>query len=97
MILLPRAPRQAIKVRGIDTKFSVPVHVITTVTEEITNMTKASIVTIESPGEIPAPLANETMRLLTIHQVNGDLDWVKDMILELEAQAKRTPTLGSTH
>ena len=55
---------------------------------------KANIVRVEVAGEIPEELAAETMRILEIHRLNGDLGWVKDMIHDLEAQQKDTPKLG---
>lgn len=68
---------------------NIPVHM------ENGMFTKATIAQVESKGEIPEPLASQTMALLRVHQVNGDLDWVLDMIHELRVQAKRTPPLGA--
>ena len=55
---------------------------------------KAEIAIVETDGEIPPYLAAETMRILELHRLNGDLGWVKDMIHDLEAQQKNTPLLG---
>lgn len=88
-------PRNTRRIRIANTEsvsFNVPV---TTGTPSETNMTKATIGSVEFEGEIPEALAKETMNILRIHQVNGDLGWVKDMIIDLEAQAKRTPPLGA--
>jgi hypothetical protein len=42
--------------------------------------------TIEHPADIPESLAELTMQILRMHKKNGDLAWVDDMLLELEAE-----------
>ena len=51
-------------------------------------MHKVGLERIESEGEVPGELAAETMRILKIHQLNGDLGWVEDMLLELKGSKK---------
>ena len=41
---------------------------------------------IEMESDIPDNLASLTMQILRIHKQNGDLAWVDDMLLELEAE-----------
>ena len=41
---------------------------------------------IEMAYDIPDNLASVTMQILRIHQQNGDLAWVSDMLCELEAE-----------
>jgi hypothetical protein len=47
---------------------------------------------IEMAYDIPDNLVSVTMQILRIHQQNGDLAWVSDMLCELEAEKTTKPS-----